>query len=300
MKAIKKRIVQVTICIALLAVVWGGYAIVMRILNHQIEPCEDDFSWVYQVDSVAVEGEEFVLTGFAFKLGKNAEKRAFDIVLQDIETGKNYFPKMQYAKREDVNDYFLCEYDYLNSGFTARIKADKLDLQNGNYEVILQIDGRRKAYQTGTYVAKGRLMYVNPKEYVPLEVAGTDLEEIVEKGVLRVYCPDVGMYVYQYGGELFWITDSKYTFVDDDSLLEYQITTTQVEKLPQERVENNWLFDNCRFMFKSNELTTSNFGKYRVSKKFLPKEYSVTFVWTGNRIDTWIWEQKFRPFYEFE
>lgn len=77
---IKKRIVQLTICIALLAVVWGGYAVLMRVINHQIEPCEDDFSWVYQVDSVKTVDGEFVLSGSAFQLGKDAVGDEFDIV----------------------------------------------------------------------------------------------------------------------------------------------------------------------------------------------------------------------------
>ncbi|MGN1083442.1 MAG: hypothetical protein ACI4QX_00440 [Lachnospiraceae bacterium] len=295
---IKKRIVQLTICIALLAVVWGVYAVFMREINHKIEPCVDDFSWVYQVDSVAVEGEEFVLTGFAFKLGKNAEKRAFDIVLQDIETGKNYFPKMQYSERKDVNDYFFCEYDYLNSGFTARIKANKLDLQNGNYEVILQIDGRRKAYQTGTYLSKGQLMYVNPNEFVPLEVEGTDLEEIVEKGVLRIYRPDFGMYVYQYEGELYWIAEKEYEYASND-VLEYLVKTTQVANLPQNKSGNNYSFDNIGFVFISREITDWDTGKYRVAKKELPTEYSITKIETGNHMEEWIWKAVFRPWYDF-
>ena len=296
---IKKRIVQLTICIALLAVVWGGYAVLMRVINHQIEPCEDDFSWVYQVDSVSVEGDEFVLTGFAFKLGKNAEKRAFDIVLQDIEAGKNYFPKMQYSKREDVNDYFLCEYDYLNSGFTARIKTDKFDLQNGKYEVILQLDGRRKAYRTGTYILEGQLMYVNPNEYVQLEVEGTDLEEIVEEGVLRVYRPDVGMYVYQYEGELYWIAEPEYGFIDGNSYVQYQLDTTQIDRLPEKRLADNSYWDNIGFMFCDNELLEVDAGRYRVAKKALPKEYSISRIWTGNYSDKWVWLHEFRPHYEF-
>lgn len=296
----KHNIFHIVLCVGLLAVIWGGYLLIMRGIHRSIEPCEDDFSWVYQVDSVVVEGDEFVLTGFAFELGRDAEKKAFDIVLQDIETGKNYFPKMQYSERKDVNEYFLCEYDYLNSGFTARIKSKKLDLQKGNYEVLLQMGGTRKAYQTGTYLSKGQLMYVNPNEYVPLEVVGTNLEEIVEKGVLRVYRPDVGMYVYQYEGELYWIAEPEYGFVEGDTIMQYQLGTTQVEKIPQHRLENGWSSDNIGFLFSRNELTEWNTGKYRVTKKSLPTVYSITKIWIGNFIDGWIWLQNFRPYYRFQ
>ena len=297
----KQNIFHIVLCVGLLAVIWGGYVFAMREVHRFIELCKDDFSWVYQVDSVAVEGDEFVLTGFAFELGKDAEKKAYDIVLQDIETGKNYFSKMQYSERKDVNEYFLCEYDYLNSGFTARIKADKLDLQNRNYEVILQKRGTRKAYRTGTYVSKGRLMYVNPKEYVPLDVAGTDLEEIVEKGVLRVYRPDVGMYVYQYEGELYWIAEPEYGFDNEgNTRVQYHLYTSQLEKLPKERLINNWYWDNRNFSFLDKEILKKNAGKYRLSKFAFPKEYSIIKILTGNHIDGWIWRQEFRPYYLFE
>ena len=143
-------------------------------------------------------------------------------------------------------------------------------------------------------------MYTNPKEYVPLEVAGTDLEEIVENGVLRVYRPDYGMYVYQYEGELYWIAEPEYGFVEGDTVVECQLDTTQIARLPQHRLENQWYWDNIGFQFRSNECIALNTGKYRVTKKALPKEYSITKIWTGNYINNWIWLSYFRPYYKFD
>lgn len=297
----RKRVIQFVICIGLLVMIWGAYYLVKHYeLNRILDAKEDDFSWVYQVDSVKTENEDFVLEGFAFKLKEDSEKGAFEVVLQDIETGENYFPKMEYSERKDVNDYFFCEYDYTESGFEARIREKKLDLKEKNYEVLLRVSGERLTYRTGTYISKGQLMYTNPLEYEPLVAAGTDLEKIVENGVLRVYRPDCGIYVYQYEGELYWIAEEEYGFVEGDTTMQYQLGTTQVEKLPQHRLGNGWSSDNIGFFFSKHELTEWNTGKYRVTKKSLPTEYSIAKIWTGNFIDGWIWIQNFRPYYRFQ
>lgn len=297
----KRTIWHAVICAGLVCLIWGGYFLVKHYGTDRIlDVREDDFSWVYQVDSVKAEGKEFVLQGFAFELNRDSEEGTFEIVLRDIESGEKYFPKMEYTERNDVNDYFLCEYDYQNSGFEAIIKESKLDLLEKNYEVLLKVRGVQRAYQTGTYISKGELMYANPLEFEPLDVAGTDLEEIVEQGVLRVYRADCGMYVYQYKGELYWIADSSYEFVDGDTNVQYQLDTTQINRLPSNRLENNWKWDNISFEFSKTELLEWNTGKYRVAKERIPTEYSIEKIWTGNYADKWIWQHDFRPYYEFE
>lgn len=297
-----KTVVRVIVCVVLLVVVWGSYVAAMEELHRRLEPVPDDFSWVYQIDAVETAGKKLVLRGFAFQLKRDAAGENFEIILQDISTGKNIFPKMKYTEREDVNRYFLCEYDYLQSGFEAAFKTGKLDLQDGNYEVLLRPNGERKrTYRTGIYLAKGQLVYTNPTEFQALDVAGTDLEEVVNNGVLRVYRPDYGMYVYQYEGELYWIAEPGYGFNEDgDSYVQYQLDTTQIANLPEGRLNNQWYWDNIGFQFSSKELSGWNTGKYRVAKERIPTEYSITKIWTGNHINGWIWIQYFRPYYRFE
>lgn len=291
---------KLVICVGLLVLIWGGYIFAKqygtdRILNIR----EDDFSWVYQVDSVEIKDGKLLLKGFAFQLGVNAVENNYEIVLRELETGKRYFLKMSYLERKDVNDYFLCEYDYLQSGFVAEIKEKRLDLDEKNYEVLLRVAGEQTAYQTDTYLSEGKLMYANPTEFVPLEVAGTDLDEVVGNGVVRVYRPDCGMYVYQYDGALYWIAEPGYGFVDGDTTIQCQLSTTQAKKIPHHRIENKLNWDNIGFLFSANELTELDTGKYRVTKKRLPSEYSIVKIWTGNYMDEWIWLHYFRPYYQF-
>jgi len=191
------------------------------------------------VDSIEVIEGNVIIKGFAFEVGKDAKEGMVEIVLQDVESKKIYFLETQYTERKDVNDYFLCDYNYLQSGFVASIKEKKLDLDEREYEIFIRMKGERTTYEMETFISNGELMYVNPTEFCELDVKGTDLEEVVEKGVLRVYRPDYEMYVYQYEGELYWIVGTEYEFDEgEDALIQYQMNTTQVNILNGTDKEN--------------------------------------------------------------
>ncbi len=291
---------QVLFFVMSMSILMVIYSFLMKQVEKRFEVINDNFSWVSQVDSIEEVDKTIVLSGFAFQLEQDAKEEMFELILCNVETGKGYYPKMEYNNREDVNEYFLCEYDYTKSGFTATIPSKKLDMENGVYEVLLRPMGDKKAYALGTYYANGKMYFTNPNEFEPLDVVGTDLETIVEDGVLRVYRPDFGMYVYQYEGELYWIAEEWYGFNENnDTYVQFQMNTTQIQNLPENRLVNNWFWSNIGFNFKSKELTDWNIGKYRVTRCALPTEYSLTKIWTGNYKDGWIWKNDFRPWYAF-
>ena len=302
MESSKKTILQGVLCVGLICVIWGGYLFCMNWLDKQIVMLQDDFTWVYQVDSMEITNGELTLSGFALPLDKDATKGGFEIVLQDIHSDKQYFMKMDYEEREDVNDYFLCEYNYLQTGFVAKIKEKKVDLSENDYEVLLRIVDEERAYKTGVYLSKGKMMFANPDVYVPLEgTTGTELEKVVNQGILRVYRPDFGIYVYQYEGELYWIADSNYRFDENgDTFIEFQLTTTQIDKLPEERLANEWYWDNIGFYFTENEIFIGDDSMYRVAKKAIPKEYSIVRIWMGKYVDGWVWREDTKPYYLFK
>lgn len=292
---------QLAICVGLLILIWGGYYFAARKISmDMITNLEDDFSWIVQVDSVMDKGEEIELSGFAFKLNTSSKKGAFRVVLHDLKSGEYLFPKMKYEERKDVNDYFSCEYDYSDSGFKATINANKINMNENSYEILILPDGTRSPYKFETYLSRGELMYVNPEEYTPLEVGGTGLEEVVEKGILRVYEPENHMYVYQYKGELYWIAKDYEFDESGDTYVQWHLETTQKEKLPQERLNNKWYFDDRGFSFVTAELVGNQFGIYRVAKKEIPKSYSVYLMNTGKHNGSWVWKTDFRPYFDFE
>ena len=299
-KGKKKIIIQAIVCVVLLCLIWVGYYITKHYrIDRIMEIKEDDFSWVFQVESAKLVENTFVLSGFAFELNKDAERDRYEVVLQDLETGENFFLKTEYVERKDVNEYFLCEYEYVQSGFQASIKNDKFELSEKNLEVLIKKKKEKTAYKTGIYISNGEIVYANPIEFLQLEVKGTDLEKIVEEGVLRVYQPDYGMYVYQYEGALYWIAEAEVAFANGNTFVEYLLETTQVSKLPEVRLKNQWYSDNIGFEFSDNEMFFDT-GKYRVAKKELPVEYSIVKIWTGNHTGVWNWRCDFRPYYRFE
>jgi len=242
------------------------------------------------------------MEGWVFKPNEDAEEDDFAVVLYDYVNDEKYYPQIKEIVRDDVNKYFLCEYDYTASGFVATIRSKKIDLENVNYEVLVQDLSDRSAIKTGIYISKGKLMYVKPEDYVPLNVEGTALEEIVYNGVLRVYRPDVGIYVYQYEKNLYWIADESYEFEEDGlTALQYIVGTIQTGKLTQNRLDNGDDRDNRSFNFERQEITANlNSGTYRVTTTLLPTEYAIKKMWTGCYVDKWIWISYFRPWYEFD
>lgn len=284
------------ICVAVVL----DYFIQDYIYKNKFKIVEDDFSHVFQVDSMEVKGEKLILNGWVFKLGVDSVEDDFGIVLYDYNNDKSYYMDVENVVREDVNEYFLCEYDYSNSGFVASMSAEKLDLDEKNYEILLRPRSVQKAYRTGVYISKGEMMYTEPSNFVPVNVQGTELEKIVDDGVLRVYRPDVNTYIYQYDRKLYWIVNGQYFFeADGSTVVEFQMKTTQIDKLPAYRLENNWDWDNKGFDFEVKESRDLAFGNYRITVSDIPQEYSVTEMWTGYYGDDWVWIQHFRPWYDF-
>ena len=260
---------------------------------------KDDFSCVFQIEKAEKTRGLLILDGWIFKLDEDSVEDDFEIILYDYNKEKKYYMDVEDVVREDVNEYFLCEYDYSKSGFSASVKLDKVNLNEKNYEVLIRPKEEQVAYMTGVYLLNGELVYAKPEEYKALEVAGTDLEEVVVNGVLRVYRADVGMYVYQHDDKLYWIAEQDYEFFEETGTpIAYQLWTTQNDKLPKHRLENNWFFDNITFNFEIKEVVCSD--KYRVAVAELPQEYAITEIETGQYIDKWLWNHCFRPWYEFE
>ena len=123
--------------------------------------------------------------------------------------------------------------------------------------------------------------------------------DFINNGSLRVYRPDQHCWIYQYDGSLYWVVDHQFHFNPSGSTyIQYQLWTTQVDKLPKHRLENGWYWDNIGGNFEDYELK-GDFGDYRVMRRDLPTEYAITGILTGYHAnDRWIWKSYFRPIYD--
>ena len=286
----------------------------------------------FQVDKAVLDGNLLKLTGFAFgceqpvsyfgltlkstKTGKEIKADVeYGLLRQDIaqyfngeqdytKTGKETKADVEYGLlRQDEAQFFNAGRDYTRTGFTATVSDVRADEE---YEIFMYLK-RFVAFPTGVYIRgkdiKGTdIHYTKQDGFIAPEVAGTALEEIVNKGYLRVYRPDRACYVYQYKGYLYWLADKGFHFENNGkTYMQYQLWTTQIDKLPQKRLKNHWYWDNIGGYFEKHEITdTMDCGRYRVCKRKLPTDYSITSIVTGYyKNGKWIWKNYFRPVYEF-
>ena len=229
------------------------------------------------------------LTGIFFLYNQDTPQE-YEIILRSTETRESMKPQAEYGlRRVDVNDYFSCEYDYSKCGFKL---ADLPDM--GEYEFIVRCKPL-VVIHTDVYVNNGRIYYTKQDSFIPPELD----DDFIKNGILRVYRPDQHCWVYQYNGSLYWVVDDQFHFNPSGSTyIQYQLWTTQVDKLPQNRLNNGWYWDNIGGIFEDYELE-GDFGDYRVMKRDLPTEYAIKGILTGYQNNIrWIWKTYFRPIYD--
>ena len=240
-----------------------------------------------QVDAAAVEDGELTLRGFAFYYER--PKAAISLLLRNPESGETIRLAAVRTASEAVDRYFACAHDYAETGFTARGKADP----GTEYELFIKLP-LAAAQPTGIWIEGEEIRYAPKEGFAAPALAAP----FVTDGTLRAYHPEAHCWVYQYEGALYWIADQDYAFEEDGSTyIQYQLWTTQVEKLPEKRLKKNHRWDNIGSYFERYELD-GDFGPYRVMRRELPTAYAVTSVATGMTKDgAWIWKSYFRPIY---
>lgn len=291
----KNRAGRIAFFFISMGVILGGYIAMKYRLDHVVELAEDDYSWVYQVEETEVQDGELVINGWAFEQGENTALKDYEIVLYDAETGKGYFPKMEYGEREDVNRYFACEADYTKSGFKAMIAEERL--KDDVYEILLKPKGTKKCFATGAYYADGELAYVHPEEMVEPDVEGTELEDIVKNGIFRTYLADIGIYVYQYEGKLHYLMEEKY--LQQPEYLNRIVTCLYTVKSEEvlKTVEYEWEREDIDSYFDD----VVRIGHYYITNAQISLEYPTYKIEFGNYNNGhWVWTKSIRPLYELQ
>ncbi len=277
----------------------------------------DGYQYCYGIDSSEKEGNELLIKGWFLEM-KSVRRFETEVSDGDAElmfallplSGEDMisepenavFMKVKEMKtdRPEINEYFSCEYDYSKCGFVVTVDCDDLNIETTAYRLVIKPDAMKSlAVLTNVYLTDEGLMLTDPTQSPDLDTVGTDLDRIVKEGVRLVSRPDFGCYVYQLGKQLYWIADENYVFCEDGATcIEYQMDTTQVDNLPVERLENNCFWSNIGDMFEKYEITNQiDCGKYRVSTREIPSEYSITNIETGYYSGDWVWKSEFKPIY---
>ncbi|MBQ9765161.1 MAG: hypothetical protein IJW18_03080 [Lachnospiraceae bacterium] len=259
-----------------------------------------DDTVIFQLDGMRTEKDRLVLDGWVFKLEVNSEENDFDIILYESESKKKHRLDVEETIRNDVNNYFSCEYDYSKTGFRAEIDIDDLKLDTKNYEILVQYKDEPEISRTGVYLSKGEIKYYDPEQFVQPNVKGEWIENVINEGVLRLYRPNIELYVYQLEDELIWIFSDEYLSSKNSDYMELQVATTQPDKLPKHRVEMSFTSDNIRFSITQNEIQGIETEGYRIAVTEIPKQYSIVTFWCGDYSNKWEWVEYFRPWYHFD
>lgn len=281
----------------------------------------DSGEFAYCVDEINIEETEMVIKGWFFSLKKvRNEERIIDsnkklgILLFRIDNQEQNSLKedlektgiplnVEYTYRNDVNEYFKCEYDYSRCGFIAKINSQDIDILNSEYQIVFKPDEEAQiGIMSNSYIIDGDLSYVSSKDIVKIDTEGTDLKKIVDEGTCVASCPEYNIAIYQKEWDLYWIADEHYNFENDGTTyITYEMATTQFDKLPKERIEHGWYWSNIGANFEDYEITDElQCGKYRVCKRRIPEEYSVVFISTGYYYDdAYVWNRHIRPIYNY-
>ena len=323
----RKKILRIVGEIAIIIILVIGFVLINEQVSennrNSFKAISDSNNFAYEIEEVNVTQDIVEIKGWFIRLKKvrNKEKEVFEdnnpsILLcslnekteMDIDGNEKahsgFGMKTKTYNREDVNEYFKCEYDYSLCGFTAQIERYKLDIENTVYQLVYKEEENGiNGLPLDAYIVNGTLAYVNPSDIFLLDVRETDLEDVVYEGTCLVSDPQLHICIYQLERKLYWIVDEKYNFENEDNTkIQFIVETTQFDKLPQNRIDRGLYWDDIGEPFKANEKTDMmECGKYRVSVRELPSQYSITRILTGQYTDgKWTWQKAFRPQYSFK
>ncbi len=252
----------------------------------------------FQIEEASLKDGRLETIGICFWYERDTAD--YTIVLQSTRTKERYALNTECSlPRPDVAAYF--NRDYLNVGFQAA--GPQMDKEE-EYEIILDF-GFFRAIATGVYLsieqdASVSIHYFSNDMVVPLRTKGTDLEEIVNDGVLKVYNPGYHVYVYLYEDCLYWIVEDGFKFeADGTTCLELVLCTTEKERLSAESLAAGKDFDSFPVIFEQCEMQ-GDFGRYRVCARELPTDYPITLIRTGYYSKGWVWRKSFWPVFDFQ
>lgn len=308
----KKVMLQGVICVGLLCVIWGGYFLVSCQINRKNEierirklAVTTDNKIVTHVENFRFDGENLVLSGWGLRT--KSEVSAIDIILKQTEGNKEALLQTESYVRDDVNKYFDSEWEFGKSGFKAKISESQLE-RDKCYEILLvlayendEMKEERKKVETNWYIYNGEVLRYNPIEFEKPEV-DSELVEVIDEGNLCTYDTDKRIWVYEYGGNLFWIVD--FSILGDLSKrpeIPMFVYTSQRDKKLEDKVEADYY----GYYLKEEDLRKNIDSNYFVCKMEIPKNVSITSIQTGvyHNIDKkseWKWEDVFSMGFLYE
>lgn len=301
---------QIITCIALSLIVIFTFLVIYNNMPIKYEIINDS-NVINDIEEVNVINNKINIKGYAFYINSDSSYSKINILLRNVNGQDEIWTDVEQIHRTDVNEYFRGNYNHDFSGFMAYVKEKKLK-SDECYEILVKLDFKNdnsnfytsKTVSTNRYIVNGKLYSYNPFEFIqPIrDVESELLQDVFTKGKLCFYLDDIGIYVYQYDDKLYWIADEKFKFNEDGlTFIQYQIYTSQKDKLPEHRIQHG--FDNLGFYFEEYEYKDENTYPYRVAIQDLPYEYPITSILTGvynSSEKSWVWSKQFQIEHNFQ
>lgn len=155
---------------------------------------------------------------------------------------------------------------------------------------------KRTTITTHKYLFNYILHNYNPNDFEKpdMNINSKTLIDVFKNGNLCFYKKDIGLYLYQYNGKLYWVASRDFNFNENGlTYIIYHIFTSQYDKLPEDRINYK---DNLDFYFEDYEITEEDTTTYRVTVHDIPSEYAITYITTGvfdNVNDSPLWLNSF-------
>lgn len=167
----KKTIISLSTIIILAILL---FVIILYIDKSYLKPIkvvETDTSDVgFHIDTLSLT-DSITVAGWSFLQGESIEEVDCSVILENVNTKEALELPTNMQLRADMNLAFPDEYDYTKSGFIAKAKTSKLNLDEDDYEIIIKYFNNENQLflRTGEYVSKVR----------EIEVPGTDTTGIL-------------------------------------------------------------------------------------------------------------------------
>lgn len=292
----KNKVWQLVVFFVLEAMVLGCYFIAGKWADEEgrkevirKQGISSSYRLLREIEDVEIKDDMIKFSGWAFY--PDAKNKEVALVLRDAE-GKEeeHVVLCDLYDRDEIENYYFGETKTRNIGFLANIKEKELD-KNKCYEMLIGLIYQTKNDQKGLETAikvttnrffyKGEIFDYNPKDFVQPEIQDEELRSVIEKGKVRAYDKEEGLWIYQYNQKLFYVIDSRINHVCEENNLSIPVmaSTSRTKLLPGERQQYG--SDHLGAYYASDLYEREDVIPYQVVEVQLPLEYPLTYIKTG-------------------
>ena len=241
-----------------------------------------------------------VLSGWAINM--NTEVTKIHVMLNEVNSDNVIILDTAMHEREDVETYFRENWEFGTCGFTSQVEVSKLK-KNTCYEIIVVVDDMEgilnglttvftsRKVSTKRFIMNRELFRYNPHEFVAPVVTDAELSEVVNKGTVRGYDLQGGIWVYQYDKYLYAFVASGFGSMEENQIgVPFRAHTSRNELIPEDYIQYG--HDYLGIYYEDETYSRAGVLPYQIVKIEIPSIYPVTKISAGlfdSAKDEWLY-----------